>query len=675
MHRPLAVLAAATILALLAPAAPAAAQEAGPVTLTLARQTPWVGPKEPVFQVEVRARNDGDVPLGDLSVALVVSDAVRSRTAFDASLTTDPTLEIAIASRPLLGSLQPGQTRPFAIEIGLRGLADRFGQSLVFPVRVELRSADAPVGVLRSAVVFVYERPGTPLRLSWWWILEHPIAFSPDGRFESTSLERSLAPGGHLLGALSGLLSVTEADRPDPVSVVLSPMLLAQLDRMRSGYTVVVDGTEQEVQPGQAGAGAARNALEVLGRVVRSDGVELVGLPYASPALPALLGSRLSRDVTVQYREGTAEIERLLAVAPVTTTARPPGSSLDDPSLEALAERGATTLLLDAGRLPQTEVEPLGFAPHPTVGVVTADGTAVTAVLPDPGLQARIDAEVVQRDPVLAAQTLLGDLAAIWLERPSVKRAVGLAIPAHEDLPGPFLTALARGISGAPWLKPIAAADLSAAFPPLEDHPVPPYEGLTFDRTYVTALKETRRLVGTLRSMLVEESALPDQLASTLLMAESSEFLGLGELRGRGFIDHVRDRVEAEFSAVGPEPGQFVTLTSSTGSLPVQVRNEGDRTVRVLVELVSPRLRFPAGSTKEIELGTEDVTLTYEVRTETTGRFPVRVVVKAPSGRVIGAGDLIVRSTAYSRLALLVVAGAALVLVARWARRFLPRRS
>jgi hypothetical protein len=42
---------------------------------------------------------------------------------------------------------------------------------------------------------------------------------------------------------------------------------------------------------------------------------------------------------------------------------------------------------------------------------------------------------------------------------------------------------------------------------------------------------------------------------------------------------------------------------------------------------------------------------------------------------VIGESTLIVRSTRYNRIALIITIGAALVLLLAWARRFLPRRT
>jgi hypothetical protein len=76
---------------------------------------------------------------------------------------------------------------------------------------------------------------------------------------------------------------------------------------------------------------------------------------------------------------------------------------------------------------------------------------------------------------------------------------------------------------------------------------------------------------------------------------------------------------------------------------------------------------FPANSTQ---------TLQVDLELRTTGRFQVPVQVVSPSGRVIGHPEtIIVRSTAYNRVALLITIGAAILAFAVWARRFLPRRN
>jgi hypothetical protein len=88
---------------------------------------------------------------------------------------------------------------------------------------------------------------------------------------------------------------------------------------------------------------------------------------------------------------------------------------------------------------------------------------------------------------------------------------------------------------------------------------------------------------------------------------------------------------------------------------------------------------FPKGNVQALTLPPRTVTrFLVDIRAQTTGRFPIKLQVFPPGSFcatcLIAESDLIVRSTAYNRVALALTIGAALFLLGRWARRFLPRR-
>jgi hypothetical protein len=175
--------------------------------------------------------------------------------------------------------------------------------------------------------------------------------------------------------------------------------------------------------------------------------------------------------------------------------------------------------------------------------------------------------------------------------------------------------------------------------------------------------------------MIVDENSTDaDRFDTYLLLAESSDFLA-NPSAGLAFIGAVRDQLSAVFGAVHPDIGQVVTLTARTGSrIPVHVTNEGDRALRVTVQLVSQHLQSSPSDTVVLQPSATQ-TLFFDVDLKTNGRFPVQVLVESPSGRPIGQSTLIVRSTRLNRIALIITIGAALVLLLAWARRFLPRRT
>jgi len=360
-------------------------------------------------------------------------------------------------------------------------------------------------------------------------------------------------------------------------------------------------------------------------------------------------------------------------LTPSPTILRPPRSAIDDATLSDLTARGVSVLMLDAGSVATTP-DPLGFAlpPAATVGPPTRPALAI---VPDQSVATLIAQPFVFDDPVRGAQAVLGELAIIWQERPSDVRGIAVTLSEALHLPGGFYAAFARDVATAPWLRPTAATELAADFPPPGvPSPLAAPSVSRFSDAYVDELKQARRRIDIYRSMVVDQSTDPDRFDTYLLLAESSDFL-INPTAGLAFIRAVLDQLSAVFGAVRPDTGQVVTLTARSGSrIPVHVTNEGDRALRVKVQLVSQHLLSSPSDTVVLQPSATQ-TLFFDVDLKTNGRFPVQVQVESPSGRVIGESTLIVRSTRYNRIALIITIGAALVLLLAWARRFLPRRT
>jgi hypothetical protein len=120
-----------------------------------------------------------------------------------------------------------------------------------------------------------------------------------------------------------------------------------------------------------------------------------------------------------------------------------------------------------------------------------------------------------------------------------------------------------------------------------------------------------------------------------------------------------------------------VTLTSQGGQIPVVVANGSGQDLRVLLRFVTDRrLEFVDGDSRQVILAPGSRTLTIRVRARTTGRIPVTVTVLSLGNDpdLIAERTMVLRSTAYNRVALFVTIGAALFLLGWWGRRFLPRR-
>ena len=677
MHRPAALLSALLALTLtLAPArAPLArAQEPGPVTLTLVSQTPWTSITHPSLDIQVRAQNVGDAPIDRLSLGVTLWGPVFTRTAYEDSLVADPSNSVVIdvQTLPREGTLEAGETRIFNISLEMTSPGLSTTRSLIYPLKIDLRSGFTSLAAIRTPVVFLVEKPQTPLNLAWTFVLSSPIDVGPDGVFRAPDLEQSLAPGGRIAGEIRALLEIARQQAGTPVDLAISPALLLQLTQMRDGYSVMDGGVVRKVPAGEGGAAAAAQAIADLKEIVASSAVELSALPFSVPELPALIAGGLSHDLQVQLERGRETVATILGRAPDPAILRPPGSLLNQESLDALPGQGVSLLLLDPSTVP-APAQALGYAPPATTSLAVGDAT-VTAIVSDPDVQAFMSSAVTSQDPVLAAQTVLGELAAIWNQVPGTERGIAIALSENLAAPPGFFAPLARGIAAAPWLAPRSASTLAASFPPQWEGTLAPSEPVAFPRSYVDALKQARLRVDAYRSMLVGDTTVPDRLDTQLLLAESGQFV-VDQADGEAFIRNARQTAGAIFEGVRADTSQQITLTSSAGAtIPLRITNDNAEPLRVTVRLVSQFLRASPESTIVLDPGSSQ-NVNLHVQLTTTGKRSVTVQIVSPSGRVISQATLIVRSTAYNRIALLITLGAALLAFLIWARRFVPRRT
>ncbi len=653
----------------------AAAQDT--VSLTLIRQTPWVSPGKAQIEVTVSAQNLGTSSLKNLGAVLYLSDAVRNRSEYDLSLSQDVTTLIqAPAVKSFPGTLDAGATRTFRFVAELPALASRTQESLVYPIKIDFVSGSSIEGELRTSVVYIVKKPKVPLNLTWTWVLDAPIGFQPDGTLRGSALEQSIQPTGSIGGEIAALRTL--ATRGSPVDVAVSPVLAGQLSTMAAGYRVNTGSVTRIVAPGTGGAAAASQALASMRAIASSPHVELSAMPYSDPSLPSLLASGLGKDIQSQLSLGRQVVARALQAAPDPTILRPPLSAFDGPTLSRLRAQGVRTVLADAGSV-QLAPQPLGFAQPADVMLAAGGRSALTGIVPDLGVQNLIDgpASFSQVDPRLGAQAVLGELATIWLEHPSAARGTSLLLEPAQDLPPAFFADLAHAVSDAPWLRLRHASTMASLAGQLT--PAAPQVRLPAGRTpafagnYVAALTQARSTIAGYGSMLVNPSSLPQTLDNDLLTAESAQFL-TSPSDGRAYVQAVVARIDAELGRVHPVASQVVTLTSGTGVLPVRISNSTGQPVRVTVDLQSPRLVFSQDNPQTVVLRFPLQTLLFHVKAQTTGTFPVNIVVTTPSGLAVSQGTAVVRSTAFSRIAIILMLGALGVLLAIWARRAVSRR-
>ena len=163
----------------------------------------------------------------------------------------------------------------------------------------------------------------------------------------------------------------------------------------------------------------------------------------------------------------------------------------------------------------------------------------------------------------------------------------------------------------------------------------------------------------------------PDAGARNLERREARQ-LAAPEDQRRAYLEAISRQIDrAAAAVVAPESGN-VTLTSRDGRIPLNISNENLYDVTVKIRFDSDKLTFPDGDTVIVHLPRSTVTpLDVDVRSRSSGSFPLRVVISSPDDIVlVSRSQFTVRSTAVSGVGIVLSVGAGLFLALWWASHF-----
>jgi hypothetical protein len=653
---------------------PASADTGAQASLTLLQQSPWNGPTTPL-DLRLRVSNTGDVPLADLSFSITIETPTISRGEYaDAMRSTAPRTAVVSFPFPEPGTtIAPGAAHAFRFQQSLAALST----TALYPIRVDLLSSLQPVATIRTPMIFLAEQPKLPLAFTTTWVLWEPLQLEPDGALGPGPIETDIATGGRLDRTVKAI-----AAGPANVAVAVSPVLIGELRVMERGYRAT-DGHRVRVVPkGQGSAADAARMVDAIAEIAGRKGTQLVAMPFGDPSLPALPRAGLGPQIGVLMQRGQRDASDVLGVAPSVHILRPPLSQIEAISAGRAARARARILLMDAGRIPPPPG--LKFSPPPDAPVLAGTRT-INAVVPDPTLAADIQTWIgapTKDTPelsALAARYALGELATIYLETPGTPhRGAAVLFPERTPADPAFLHDFAQLVGASPWLQPMTPSQLVRAIP-TDRAPVrlAPQAGPSFPAGYAAAFATASDALARFRSTVRGADVLAGRLEDDLLLSLSGAAVRNVPV-GTEFLSYVGDTVHRVLKGIQPPPtGHMVTIPSLRGTVVFTVKNATRYPTSIEVRLVPHgQLTLPKGDQISVVLRPGETSLVQmAVQAQTTGRFPITVQILAPQGGLIAQSQLIVRSTAYNRLALFVTAGAVVFLLLWWGRRFFPHAS
>ena len=656
--------------------------------LVLLSQTPWVtGAPGQAFDLHLRAASTS-LPASRLGFSVSVYPCLSSVSGFDQSVGSGPTgtpvssttAPVALSALPTVvgggvdlsipvdvgdtGSGSVAAASPFTIHLlPVAGQCQSFPAG-VYPVRVQVvdTSSGSVLGSITTELVYT-EAAATTQRLRVAVVLPVQVtqraARAPSPAALLARPTSALTTPNAALSAVAGTVAVIDSPVHQAVPLTLQV----------SGQTV-----------GLVAGGPHTSVLTQLGQLAASPDVhQVTAAPFTPVDAAALVGGGLTSELAQQVTRGTQVVAGATGrPAPTAAGGLGPwitGDALDTATVNTLAADGYHQLVLPASDLTSAPAD--GSATQPFL-LAGTHGSGVTAMASDDDLTARFASS--PGDPVLAAHQLLAELAQLYYEQPNevTPRAVLAVAPADWTDDPAFVDALLTGLDGNPVVQAVTTSEAFALFPARS----PCRSGCRLTGTVgsglpAAAIRAQRTRLGGFAAAAVGAHALVQQLGDLVLGAEAQ---ALRPRQQSAAVANAGLALDAQLGQVAVEGNQTVTLTASSGLVPVTVYSDATYPVTGSLVLSSDKLLFPDGETQwavPVVLQPHHSTVVpVRVSSRTSGVFRLDVSLRSPDGSLrLVTGELSVRSTSSSVVGIVLTAGAVLVLVVWWIRTSIRRRA
>jgi hypothetical protein len=666
--------------AVLLPAAPARAAESD-LQVRLVDFPSWAGEAD-TLRVVLEVTNKTSEPATGLKARISFFQAATSRSDLEARLAghrrakNDPQAHDTL---DLEDTVPPGETRTVAFSKALSEVSFLpTGENRVYPVRISLSGSGVEAPPISVPLVYFSSESPLPVGLALVIPLHVPAIYDENGLVVPGRVRRQIGDG-RISRILDGLQSYPDV----PVTIAPSALLLDTLADLADGYTAATGSGPVGVEPSDPTAVGAATLLDRIRGLAARPQTRTVVLPYSGARLTRLVGAGLTDRAEAQVVRARSRLRTLLGIDPLPGWVLPTDGELDSPTLAALVGSSglSKTIVSSTSLSPPAESKLTAGA---GVTLSTRDGHAVPALVQDAGLGRRL----VPEEGRAASETrlrFLSEAATLMLEQPGRRRAVVAAAPLDwapgDATVGGILDALARS----PWMRGTTPDRILAD----TELPKPSVARIRANAAalgaagsaepsadYFTSLRVAKRMVDQYADLAPPPERL-GRVETNLLIAESSDWwTGRPAIkRATRYARAVERIVRGEFAKVRAPESQRITLTSHRGVIPIQVQSEVDYPIDVVLRLDSDKLAFPDGMRLRRRLPPRGQSIEVRAIARTTGTFPVRVVLETPGqGVVLGSSQLVVRSTAYNVVGLIITGGAFIFLVTWWIVGVVRRR-
>lgn len=521
----------------------------------------------------------------------------------------------------------------------------------VYPLQVSLTNLNEGITLDTFTTYLVLAPPSetaqtTPLRFAWVMTLGANPAITPQGAGRPAATD---------LSELQTLAGVIGSSTGIPATFNLVPQFVEGLTLSKRSK-------------------ASATALGILRGFATSPTTEIIPDTFASVDLPALGNSGLGSDTAAQLLEGRRVLQDDLG-----TTGRAnefaATTAIGPRTLSLLADNGVNALVVPSNGVPLVAPAEQVYA---ALSPFLVAHSGVEAVASDAGLESHLSGS---GNSVLRANQLLANLAELYFQVPTARKGAALLCPAGWAPTPAFLDTMASGLASNALVKASTLSSLLSSVPPGAASPNPgvlrtrPIASGTIASSRLLPAREidaARVQLHAVSASMPSATATIRRLTDSLYMAETS---GMSPGTRRAYLQSISGALGRIARLISLPFGHTITVTSLEAKVPISIVSHAAVPLTVELSASSPDLGFGAHHTWTVRLLPRTNIVMIELTARTSGDFPLDLEVLSPGGAaVLLAGQLTIRSTAISGVAVGISIGALVFLVLWWTRSIVQRR-
>lgn len=413
---------------------------------------------------------------------------------------------------------------------------------------------------------------------------------------------------------------------------------------------------------------------------------EVLRQPYVNVDEEAWRDARLNRNYLRLLRAGDRVLQREIDVGKVSSAVFL-DSNATPQTVSMLVRNGYDNFVVAENHLEPLPSEVFPYSVTQRFDLADDTGVLHPSAAADSALAQHFGAN---DNTILDAHNFIADLAILWFDQPATTRGVIVRPPSDWVVDDAVLTLALSGITATPIFR---AVDLEMFFDEVSGLPSsgqasnqPGVDPTEIRLRELAPSGETEDLVDFAQDLERSETTIvsyeeilgggtPDTapLRELLLIAGSR---GFTDAERRDYLDAVSDEVDTVTDRISGPDETLVSITARDADIPVTFESDLPSAANVTLQVSSDKLEFPNGDTQSMVLEPGRNDLTIAVTSRSSGDARLRVTVLSPDGslQLTDPTNIVVRSTVFSGLGLIILVAALVVLAIWWFQQHRAQR-